>query len=151
MNLSEEPQIVNWPATHYVFVERAGPFMKTAPEAWQAAYSLRALLEEQNQISGHMSLYRMGPNVYRAGFKLAAEPVNLPQGLKYELFEGGVYSRFVLAGPYSDLPAATGRVFEIVSKKNLMLRSDFCIENYANDPRTTSEEQLITEILIPTA
>ena len=35
MNLSEEPEIVNWPESHYVFIEKVGPFMNTAPQAWQ--------------------------------------------------------------------------------------------------------------------
>jgi len=48
------------------------------------------------------------------------------------------------------LPEASGRVFEMVEEKKIQMRDDFCIENYANDPRTTPEEQLITEILIPT-
>jgi DNA gyrase inhibitor GyrI len=98
-----------------------------------------------------MSLYKMGPDVYRAGFALAAEPVKLPAGLEYELFEGGQYSRFVLTGSYRELPAATGRVFEYVAKNNLMLRMDFCIENYVSNPQTTPEDRLVTEILVPTA
>jgi len=150
MNLTEEPEIVNWPQNHYVFVERTGPFPKFCPEAWQAAHSLVPLLAEHNRINGYMSLYKMSPNVYRAGFVLGTPPVKLPSGLQYEVFVGGAYSRFVLTGPYSDLPAATGRVFEIVSKRNMMLRSDFCIENYVNNPQTTPEDQLITEILVPT-
>jgi effector-binding domain-containing protein len=52
----------------------------------------------------------------------------------------------VLTGPYSDLPAATGRVFEIVAQRGMVLRSDFCIESYVSDPRTTPEEKLVTEI-----
>jgi effector-binding domain-containing protein len=151
MNLTEEPEIVNWPATHYVFIEKAGPFMSTAPQAWQAAHGLVPLLAEHNKITGYMSLYKMSPNVYRAGFALAAEPVKLPAGLEYELFPGGVYSRFVLTGPYSDLPQASGRVWEIVSKNDMMVRADFAIENYVNDPGTTPQEKPITEILIPTA
>ena len=150
MNLTEEPEVVTWPETHYVFVEKSGPFPKICPEAWQTAHSLLPLLKENNQIAGYMSLYKMSPNVYRAGFALAAEPVKLPFGLNYEAFPGGTYSKFVLTGPYSDLPQATGRVFEIASKNNMMLRSDFCIEHYANDPRTTPEDKLITEILLPT-
>jgi len=151
MNLTEDPEIVDWPETHYVFVEKRGEFMKIAPEAWGQAHSLAPLLAENNQITGYFSLYKMSPNVYRAGFSLGKEPVKLPAGLEYEVFEGGKYSQFVLTGPYSNLPAATGRVFEIISKNDLMLRSDFCIENYANDPRVTPEEKLITQILIPTA
>jgi hypothetical protein len=56
----------------------------------------------------------------------------------------------VLTGPYSLLPEACGRVFDIVSEKKIQLRDDYGIENYANDPRTTPEDQLITEILVPT-
>jgi DNA gyrase inhibitor GyrI len=151
MNLTEDPEVVTWPETHYVFVEKTGPFPKICPEAWQTAHGLLPLVKEHNQIAGTMSLYKMNPNVYRAGFALASAPVNLPSGLKYEAFGGGTYSKFVLTGPYSDLPQATGRVFEIVSKNDLMLRSDFCIEHYVNAPGTTAEDKLITEILIPTA
>jgi hypothetical protein len=32
-----------------------------------------------------------------------------------------------------------------------MLRPDFAIEHYGNDPKTIPEDGLITEILIPTA
>jgi effector-binding domain-containing protein len=78
------------------------------------------------------------------------EPKNLPKTLKYEKFPGGKYSRFVLTGPYSGLPEASGRVYETVAQKKIQLRDDFSIENYVNDPRTTPEDQLITEILVPT-
>ena len=151
MNLTEEPEIVDWPETHYVFVEKTGPFMKIAPEAWQTAYSVAPLLKEHNQVTGSMSLYRMSPNVYRAGFALAAAPVKLPPDLKYEKFAGGTYNKFVLTGPFSDLPQASGRVWEIVSKKDIMVRLDFAIENYVSNPQETPEDKLITEILVPTA
>jgi DNA gyrase inhibitor GyrI len=150
MNLTESGDIVNWPETHYVFVEKTGSIPKIAPEAWQTALSLVPQLAEKNQIAWNMSLYKMNPNVYRAGFVVAEKPAEVPAGLQYELFEGGKYSRFVLTGPFSDLPAATRRVFEIVAQRGTMLRSDFCIESYVSDPRTTPEDKLITEILIPT-
>jgi DNA gyrase inhibitor GyrI len=93
----------------------------------------------------------MGPKIYRAGFVLDAPPAALPEGLEYEEFNGGKYSRFVLTGPYSNLPEASGRVFELVSESEIKLRDDYNIENYVNDPRTTPEDQLVTQILIPTA
>jgi len=96
-----------------------------------------------------MSLYKMGPKIYRAGVSVAEEPKDLPEGMRYEKFHGGKYGRFVLTGPYSNLPEASGRVFEIVKAKKIQLRDDFCIENYANDPRTTPEDQLVTQILVP--
>ncbi len=151
MNLTQEPEITTWPATHYVFVEKVGPFMENAPQAWQSAHTFMPALAERNKITGYMSLYKVGPKVYRAGFALAAPPVDLPQGLTYEKFNGGKYSRFVLTGSYTNLGQATGRVFEIAAEKKIAQRDDYCIENYVNDPRITPEDQLITQILIPTA
>ena len=150
MKLTQEPEIVSWLATHYVFIEKVGPFQNTAPQAWQELHKLIAGISEHNKITGYMSLYKVGPKVYRAGVSLAAEPKDLAKNLTYEKFKGGKYSRFVLTGSYAQLPEASGRVFEIVAEKKIQMRDDYCIENYANDPRTTPEDQLITEILIPT-
>jgi effector-binding domain-containing protein len=150
MKLTQEPEIVTWPETHYVFIEKIGPFQDTAPKAWQELHPLVSKISEHNKITGYMSLYKVGPKVYRAGVSIAAEPKNLPGNFKHEKFKGGKYSRFVLTGPYANLPQASGRVFEIVAEKKIQMRDDYCIENYANDPRTTPEDQLITQILIPT-
>jgi len=150
MQLTQEPEIVTWPETHYIFIEKIGPFQNTAPQAWQELHPLVPAISENNKITGYMSLYKVGPKVYRAGVSVAAEPKNLPANFSYEKFKGGKYSRFVLTGSYANLPEASGRVFEIVSEKKIQMRDDLCIENYANDPRTTPEDQLVTEILIPT-
>jgi DNA gyrase inhibitor GyrI len=150
VKLTQTPETVTWPETHYAFIEKVGPFPSTAQQAWQSLHPLVPAISEHNKITGYVSLYKVGPQVYRAGVALSAEPRNLPEDLKYEKFHGGKYSRFVLTGPYSDLPAACGRVFEIVSEKKIQLREDYNIENYVSDPRTTPEQQLVTEILIPT-
>jgi hypothetical protein len=121
MNLTEVPEIVQWPETHYVFVEKVGPFMQNAGQAWQSAHQLAPALRQNNEITRYMSLYKRGPQIYR----------------------------FVLIGPYTDLPAASGRVFEMVAEKRITMRDDFCIENYVTDPSTTPAEKNVTEILIP--
>lgn len=151
MNLTETPEVVGWPETDYVFVEKIGPFQSTAQQAWTSAHTFVEALSKQNKITGYMSLYKVGPKIYRAGFALEAAPVDLPAGLTHQKFNGGKYSRFVLTGPYTQLPEASGRVFEIVAEKGIKQRDDYCIEYYVNDPRITPEEKLITEILIPTA
>ena len=151
LKLTEEPEIVDWPETHYVFIEKIGPFMTTAPEAWTAAHQLVPALSQHNQITGYMSLYKIAPKIYRAGFSLTDPPQELPAGLTYTKFRGGKFSRFVLTGPYSNLGAASSRVFELVSEKNIQLREDFCIEHYVTDPRVTPQEETVTEILVPTA
>jgi effector-binding domain-containing protein len=73
----------------------------------------------------------------------------LRKELTYTKFAGGNYSRFILTGPYTNIGQATGRVMEIISQGKVALRDDYFIENYVNDPRTTPEDQLITEILVP--
>jgi predicted transcriptional regulator YdeE len=151
MNLTETPEVVAWPETDYVFVEKIGPFQFTAEQAWTSAHTFSEALAKQNKITGYMSLYKVGPKIYRAGFALETPPVDLPAGLTHQKFNGGKYSRFVLTGPYMQLPEASGRVFEIVAEKGIKQRDDYCIEYYVNDPRITPEEKLITEILIPTA
>src|SRR5690349_5771012 len=150
LRLTQEPEIVTWPETHYVFIEKIGPFQNTAPQAWKEMQPFIPRIAEHNKVTGVMSLYKVAPQIYRAGVGVAEEPKNLPENLKYEKFRGGKYSRFVLTGPYSQLPEASGRVFEIVSQKQIPVRDDWYIENYLNDPRTTPEDQLVTEILVPT-
>ena len=149
LNLTEKPETVSWPETHYAFIEKVGPFMETAPAAWGKLHELVPAIAEHNQITGYTSLYKVGPQIYRAGVSLAAAPQNLPAGLHYEKFHGGKYARFVLTGPYSGLPEASGRVFRMISEQQIHFRDDYFIENYLNDPRTTPAEQLVTHILVP--
>lgn len=149
MNLTETPDTVQWPETHYVYLEKIGPFMQNAPAAWNEFLKFIPVLLADNQITGRLSLYKLGPQLYRAGIAVAAPPASLPEGLRYERFPGGKYSRFVLTGSYSQLGPASGRAFELAGQLGLPLRDDFNIENYVNDPRTTPEDQLITEILFP--
>lgn len=150
MNFTENPEITSWPATHYVFVEKVGPFMSNAPQAWQEAHRFFASLSEKNTITGAMSLYKMSPQTYRAGFILTAPPVELPPSLSYVHFLGGRYVRFVLTGSYANLPNVSGKAWATVAENKIQLRDDWAIENYINDPKSTPEDELVTEILVPT-
>jgi effector-binding domain-containing protein len=149
MNLTETPDTVQWPETHYIFLEKTGPFMQTAPAAWAEVIKHVPAISEHSQITGRLSLYKVGPQLYRAGVSVDAPPAKLPGDLHYENFPGGKYSRFTFTGPYSQLGQVSGRAFELAGKLGLPLRDDFNIENYVNDPRITPEDQLITEILFP--
>lgn len=152
MQLTLEPDTVIWPETHYVFVEKTGVFQDSAPLAWQQLHQrVPELLALNYQISGFHSLYRVGQKIYRAGVSLPARPDDLPLGLHYERFHGGPYLRFTLIGPYSQLPEASSRVWQYIQDNGVPTRDDFAIENYVNDPRTTDESHLITEILLPAA
>jgi predicted transcriptional regulator YdeE len=142
---------VSWPETHYVYVEKIGPFMQNARQAWQELHTFAGDLSKYNQITGAFALYKMGPQIYRAGFRISREPIDLPAGLAYVKFEGGKFARFVVKGSYSQLPDASGRAWSEFGKSGLPARDSFAVENYLNAPGTTPEDQLITEILIPTA
>ena len=148
LNLTTTPETVSWPETHYVYIEKTGPFQNTAPQAWEELQKVIPQICEHNQDTAYTSLYKVGPQIYRAGVGIAAEPKNLPAGLQYTKFPGGKYARFTLTGPYSNLPEASGRVFQMVKDQKLPVRDDFNIENYVNDPRTTPASDLVTQILI---
>lgn len=149
LNFTGTPDTVVWPETHYVYVEKTGPIKINAPKAWQELHQVLPKLLDQNQIAGFMSFYRVEPPVYRAGVSVTQKPEHLPAGVQYQRARGGKYARFTLVGPYSHLPEASGRAFQIAHSSKLALRDGYNIENYVNNPRTTPEDQLITEILFP--
>jgi len=149
LNLATTPETVTWPETHYVYIEKVGPFQNTAPQAWDEFQKIIPAICEHNKVTSYTSLYKVGPQIYRAGVGLSSEPKNLPAGLHYTKFPGGKYARFTLTGPYSNLPEASGRVFDMVKDQKLSVRDDFNIENYVNDPHTTPAADLVTQILVP--
>jgi AraC family transcriptional regulator len=151
INLSAEPEAVTRPAMHYVFLEKTGHIPAIAQGAWQAVEKFAGQIAASGQIIGACALYKMQPEVYRAGYVLAERAASVPDGLSYEEVPAGKYARFVLNGPYSQLPEATSWAFKLVAEKQVPLRDGFNIESYVTDPRTTPQEKSITEILFPTA
>jgi DNA gyrase inhibitor GyrI len=151
MSLNENAEIITWSPIHYVFHEKIGPFQETAQKAWEALHAGVPEIEKQCKVTGYTSLYKIEPEmIYRAGVCVDRKPEVLPKGFRYEKFEGGKYSRFILTGPYAQLPEACGRVFEIIEDTHMQIREDaFYVENYVNSPATTPEEKLITEIMMP--
>ena len=75
MKLTEEPEIVNWAETHYVFIEKTGPFMNTAPQAWQELHNNIPELAAKNKIAQYLSLYKAEAGIYRAGEQTGADMV----------------------------------------------------------------------------
>jgi predicted transcriptional regulator YdeE len=151
LHLTSEPETIDFPPAHYVFVERVGNIPANAPQAWHTAEKFAATLMQRNQITGAAAFYKPTQGIYRAGFLLAASPADLPQGLTYEKMSGGKYARFTLTGPLDQLPEANSRAYAIVAEKKIALRDDFNIEHYLTDPRTTPAEQNVTAILLPKA
>ena len=149
INLTQEPETIDFPPTHYVFIERIGNIPANAPQAWKTVEPFAATLMAQNQITGAAAFYKPAKGIYRAGFMLAAPPVDLPADLAYEKMTGGKYARFTLTGPFDQLPEANSRAFGIVAEKKIPLRDDFNIEHYLTDPGTTPADQNVTALLFP--
>lgn len=149
MNLIETPDIIDWPETHYVYVEKLGAFQETALAAWQELHA--HINEIVPHISSHFSQYKPEAAIYRAGVGVDDAPDVLPPGLQHALAPAGKYKQFTLTGSYAQLPEACGAVFQWLEDNGIALRDDFCIEHYVNNPQSTPEEELITQILMPVA
>jgi AraC family transcriptional regulator len=157
MNLSAEFEPVSRPLTHYVFLEKHGPFAEVAPPLWNDLLPLLGKLDHQ-QVREYLGMSgidkkRSGEDamIYQAGVAFAQAPNKLHDGFHHRAIKAGKYARFLLIGPYSDIWMAFDRIFKTLSEKRVTLRPEFCIENYLNDPRVTPEDQLQTELLIPIA
>jgi AraC family transcriptional regulator len=157
MNLTPEFETVTRPLTHYVFLEKRGPFAEVAPPLWSELAPFIQRIEPQN-IREHLGVSGIDKTepgedamIYQAGVALAREPDSAPSGLRQKTIRSGNYARFLLTGPYSQIWMAFDRIFKTLSEKNVQLRPEFCIEKYLNDPSTTPEKQLQTELLVPIA
>lgn len=151
LNLTPEPVIVRWRETHYAYVERIGYIPDLAPEAHQSLHLYRQQVMEHNEIHGSMALYRADQGIYRAAFKLGGPPSHLPEGIAHGFLGDCKYWKFVLTGPYEQLPEATTQASAIAASKKLTFGAGFFIENYLTNPLMTPPEENVTEILFPAA
>ena len=158
MNLSKHFEMVTRPLTHYVFLEKRGPFAEVAPSTWDGMFPLVSKQIGENEIVEFLGLSgidhsNMGEEgmIYQAGVALGHPPEGQLEQLQYRKIESGKYARFLLIGPYAHLAAAFDQVFKTLAENNVTLREEYCIENYLNDPKVTPEDQLQTELLIPAA
>lgn len=157
MNLTPNFETVTRPLTHYVFLEKRGPFAEVAPPLWNDLMPFLARLDQQQirEYLGVSGIDKSRPGeeamIYQAGVSYAEKPENLPHGLQHRAIKAGKYARFLLTGPYSQIWPAFDQIFKTLADRKAELRPEFCIENYLNDPRFTPEEKLQTELLIPIA
>lgn len=151
MNLTEKHELVEVPSQHYLYIEKIGPFQETAKAAWDEIHqALKAPLVGVKK-TGAMALFKMSPQmIYRAGFIFNEKPAQIPNGVQYVKFTGGKYSKYTLTGSYMNLGPAWGQTIQNSEKQKIPVRDDFFVENYVNDPATTPEEKLVSELMIPT-
>lgn len=163
LNLTKAIDRVIYPETYVVYVEKHGPFKKSAEQAWHELSKFRDDFKRDG-FNSRTGRTRVGLSfvdrttkdvnealVYEAGVEVEREPHDLPDGLKYRKIGDEPYARFVLTGPYSNVPAAFSSVYKRLSENHVQLRHGLCIERYLSDEKTTPDEELQTEILIPIA
>jgi AraC family transcriptional regulator len=157
VDLTTEFEPVTRPLTHYVFLEKRGPFAEVAPGLWNELMPLIQQIDQQQvrEFPGVSGVDKSRPGeeamVYQAGVALAHQPGQALAGLEQKSIKSGKYARFLLTGPYTQIWPAFDRIFKTLAENNVTLRPEFCIENYLNDPRFTPEDLLKTELLVPIA
>lgn len=156
LNLTVDDEIVSWPARHYVYVEKIGPFDETTSATWIEAQKLIPIIKERYGMSGSpCSLYQTVAtgNIYRAGVFLNDKPADsissIDPALSYYLLPAASYTKFVLSGPYSQVPQACQRVFELTEEKQIPVDQQRFNVQYFVCPDERPEAEPITEILIP--
>jgi AraC family transcriptional regulator len=156
LNMNLKPETISRPAAHFIYLERRGPFAEIAPPTWNEMFKLLFPKISHDQITDFLGLSGMDKTkqgeevmIYQAGVCLAAKPAEIPKGMQYKKLDGGKYAMFLLTGPYSQIWIAFSQIFRALAESKTPLREGFCIENYINDPKTTPEDQLQTQILMP--
>ena len=152
LNLTHEPETIDFPAAHYVFIERVGTHSYQRSASLEDCRTLRRQTRpvQPNHRSCRILQTRLGESIVQVSSSPLHQPI-FPLSLTYEKLAGGKYARFTLTGPFDRLPEANTRAFGIVAEKNIALRDDFNIEHYLTDPANTPADQNVTAILFPTA
>jgi len=158
VNLTPNFEIIDRPSTHFVVLEKHGPFPEIAPPTWEEIFPLINRQLDQERIISYLGLSTIDKTkkgeeamIYEAGVGVVSPPDKTLKGLQYKKIRDGKYARFLLQGPYSQIWIAFNEIFKTLADKRVELRREFCIENYLNDPKATPEDQLRTELLVPVA
>lgn len=119
VNLTSQFDIVKRQATHYVFLEKHGPFAEIAPPTWDEMFPLLYSQIDQEEIASFLGLSGIDKTkngeeamIYEAGVGVNSPPAKTLKGLQYKEIEEGNYARFLLTGPYSQIWIAFNQIFK---------------------------------------
>ena len=134
MNLTKEPEIVNFPATHYVFVEKHGDFHSIAGQAWKSAHALRArALDEKQDHRLHEPLQGGSEDVSRGICTRRARRWICPPAWPMKSSQAASTRSLFSPGHTRSCPRLRAGL-EHSWEKKISVRDDYAIENYMNDP-----------------
>ncbi|HVJ64814.1 MAG TPA: GyrI-like domain-containing protein [Bdellovibrionota bacterium] len=156
INLSTKPEILTLPSTILVYVEKIGPFMQTAPQAWQELWKVIGPGTAEIRPKQMMGLSRIDPSkegdeamTYQAAVSVDQVPKSLPKPLISRNFISATFAKFLLTGSYAQLAHAYPQAIERTEAAGHKMRPGFFIEIYLNTPDKTAEKDLLTEIYVP--
>jgi DNA gyrase inhibitor GyrI len=165
MNLSRG-EVIDFPESDCLYLEKHGPFMETAPQVWPELHQILSTSQLKKAFMKSMvGLSHVDPHLgdddekkytYQAGVILAPSSIaslvhdTIPSELKSRKIAAGKFLKFLLTGPYSQLGEAYPLAISILHENGYEGRDEeFCMEIYLNTPDDTAEENLQTEIYLP--
>ena len=156
LNVSPTPTIRVRDDRSFVHVRRLGAYAEEAPRAWSdlhRALASASCVTADSEFVGvcHDDSRAVSESAlrYDAGVTVTgATPA--PPGTELGRLPGGRYAVFRYRGSYGRIGQAFEQVFRgWVVKSGVKLREAPCLEVYLNDPKTTREEELLTELWLP--
>lgn len=156
LNLTEKPEIISRPETViYTLREEGGHFPEIAPIAWQKFLGILGQEKQdvsQSEFLGISYIEETNLNeqhIYKVA--LSAPPnKNLSfKSLRKEVLPAAKYLKFTLKGSYQGVWPSFDRIYKFINESEFELANGPCLENYINDPNTTPEKDLLTELLVP--
>lgn len=150
MPLKEITTEVEWPAVHYVYVEKPETYLEVNSLCWAEFDAAKPYISDDSlHFLTYFSLFKPGKG-FCAGGTVAEAPVeDLPVGVQYMELESGRYLQYTVTGDYSQLPDAYKAVLQRVKDGGIITRGGWYIEHYVNRHETTPEDELVTHILVP--
>lgn len=135
------------------YVRRQGPYMESAPEAWQALWQWAGRMGRTGDVRDCIGVGHDDPNVtppeqctYDACLALAGE-VAPDDEVGVQTLPGGRYAILTLVGSYAQLPAAYDHLRAAHPEGMSDARPAF--ERYLSMPGDVPEAELRTEVCMP--
>jgi AraC family transcriptional regulator len=154
MNIEMEmkPEVIKRSETTiYSFSADDTTFKDAAQVAWQEFLKIIPTVKEDLSQSEFLGVGEMSGDTcsYRAAISIPTNPNAEVANLIKEDIPASKYAKFLLKGSYDGIWYAFDKAFKFINESEFEISSAPCLELYLNDPNTTPENELLTEILIP--
>lgn len=149
------PRICKISSKHIIYLKNISSDM-SYNDIWQKLYSFglfKNLIYENSESIG--CCFNLSGNQIQTNFEFRPcisiqYPLMEDKTLIYNQLNGGIYAVFTHQGKYELLPELYKNIWFIwLKESNYEYRTDFIFEKYLNNPTSTDEKNLLTEVYIP--